>query len=333
MDEVVNAWRDGRVGRIQLNRPKALNALDLTMVQLAHIALDDFAADPTIHAVVIEAAGERAFCAGGDVRAIRAQGMAGEAEPIRAFFAAEYALNQAIADLAKPYVALIDGLCLGGGIGVSVHGSHRIATEHAAFAMPETAIALFPDIGATYFLPRMPGALGMYLALTGARVTGADAVHVGLATHFVPRTRLPDLSAAIAKDGVAVIAGFAEPLPPFSLAPHRALIDQAFSAASVREILAALEDDGGEFAMATAATLRAVSPSSLHWSFKIVREGATRTLAQCLAAELALVQKITRHPEFFEGVRAVVVDKDRAPKWHPATIETVDPAEISALFA
>jgi enoyl-CoA hydratase/carnithine racemase len=333
MDEVVNAWRDGRVGRIQLNRPKALNALDLTMVQLAHIALDDFAADPEVHAVVIEAAGDRAFCAGGDVRAIRAQGMAGEAEPIRAFFAAEYALNQAIADLPKPYVALIDGLCLGGGIGVSVHGSHRIATEHAAFAMPETAIALFPDIGATYFLPRMPGALGMYLALTGARVTGADAVHVGLATHFVPRARLPDLSAAIAKDGVAVIAGFAEPLPPFSLAPQRALIDHAFSAASVREIVAALEDDGGEFAMATVAALRAVSPSSLHWSFQIVREGATRTLAQCLAAELALVQKITRHPEFFEGVRAVVVDKDRAPKWNPAVVEAVDPAEIAALFA
>jgi enoyl-CoA hydratase len=333
MDEVVNAWRDGRVGRIQLNRPKALNALDLTMVQLIHIALDDFADDPSVHAVVMEAAGGRAFCAGGDVRAIRAQGMAGEAAPIRAFFASEYALNQAIADFPKPYVALIDGLCLGGGIGVSVHGSHRIATENAAFAMPETAIALFPDIGATYFLPRLPGALGMFLALTGTRVTGADAVHTGLATHFCPQARLPELSNAIAADGVGVIAAFAEPLPPFSLAPHRALIDHAFSAPGVREILAALEDDGGDFAMAMVAALRAVSPSSLHWSFKIVRDGASRTLDECLAAELALVQKITRHPEFFEGVRAVVVDKDRAPKWRPAAIEEVDPVEIAALFA
>jgi enoyl-CoA hydratase/carnithine racemase len=332
MDEVVNAWRDGRVGRIQLNRPKALNALDLTMVQLIHIALDEFEEDAGVHAVVIEAAGDRAFCAGGDVRAIRAQGMAGEAAPIRAFFAAEYALNQAIADFPKPYVALIDGLCLGGGIGVSVHGSHRIATEHATFAMPETAIALFPDIGATFFLPRLPGALGMYLALTGARVTGADAVHVGLATHFVPRARLAALSVAIAKDGVAVIAGFAEPLPPFSLAPHRALIDRAFSAASVKEIVAALEDDGGDFAMAAVAALRAVSPSSLNWSFKILRDGAARRLDECLAAELALVRKITLHPEFFEGVRAVVVDKDRSPQWRPAAIEDVDQAAIAALF-
>ncbi len=333
MDEVVNAWRDGRVGRIQLNRPKALNALDLTMVQLIHIALEDFEDDPAVHAVVIEAAGERAFCAGGDVRAIRAQGMAGEAGPIRAFFAAEYALNQAIADFPKPYVALIDGLCLGGGIGVSVHGSHRIATEYAAFAMPETAIALFPDIGATFFLPRLPGALGMYLALTGARITGADAVHAGIATHYVPRARLKELSAAIAADGVAVIAGLAEPLPAFSLAPHRGLIDRAFSAASVRGIFTALEDDGGDFAMATRAALRAVSPSSLHWSFKIVRDGAARRLEECLEAELALVQKITRHPEFFEGVRAVVVDKDRAPIWRPASVEEIDEAEIEKLFA
>jgi enoyl-CoA hydratase/carnithine racemase len=200
--------------------------------------------------------------------------MAGDAAPIKAFFAAEYALNQAIADFPKPWVALIDGLCLGGGIGVSVHGSHRIATENAAFAMPETAIALFPDIGATFLLPRLPGALGMFLALTGTRVTGADAVHVGLATHYVPQARLPELSAAIAADGVAVIAGFAEPLPPFSLAPHRALIDHVFSAPSLRDVLAALEDDGGEFALAMVSALRAVSPSSLHWSFKIVRAGA-----------------------------------------------------------
>jgi enoyl-CoA hydratase len=332
MDEVVNTWRDGKVGRIQLNRPKALNALDLTMVQLIHIALDDFAADPTVHAVVIEAAGERAFCAGGDVRAIRAQGMAGDTATISAFFEAEYAMNQAIADFPKPYVALIDGIALGGGIGVSVHGSHRIATEHAAFAMPETAIALFPDIGATFLLPRLPGALGMYLALTGKRVTGADAVHAGLATHYVPRAKLGALSADIAADGLAVIAGFAEPLPAFSLTEHRPAIDEAFSQNSVPEIVAALDAQNTDFSRTTLAALRAVSPSALFWSFKIVRDGANRTLPQCLAAELALVRKITLHPEFFEGVRAVVVDKDRAPKWRPASIEEVDPAAIAALF-
>jgi enoyl-CoA hydratase len=282
--------------------------------------------------VVVEAAGERAFCAGGDVRAIREQGMAGETGPILEFFTAEYAMNQAIADYPKPFVALIDGLCLGGGIGISVHGSHRIATEHAAFAMPETAIALFPDIGATYFLPRLPGQLGMYQALTGARFAGADAVHAGLATHFVKRGRLAEVSAAIAEDGVGVIAGFAEALPPFSLAAHRAVIDYAFSADTVREILERLEEDGGEFAQATLKTLRGHSPSSIHWSFEIVRAGAHRTLSECLAAELALVQKITLHPEFHEGVRAAVVDKDRAPKWNPARLEDVELARIAEVF-
>jgi enoyl-CoA hydratase len=332
MDQVVNAWRDGRVGRIQLNRPKALNALDLTMVNLVLIAMEDFAADPAVHAVVVEAAGERAFCAGGDVRAIREQGMAGETGPIEKFFTAEYAMNQAIADYPKPFVALIDGLCLGGGIGISVHGSHRVATEQAAFAMPETAIALFPDVGATYFLPRLPGQLGLYQALTGARFAGADAVHAGLATHFVKRENLAALSSAIAADGVGVIAGFAEALPPFSLAAHREVIDHAFAADSVAGIIARLEADGGDFAQATLKTLRAHSPSSIHWSFEIVRAGAHRTLAQCLAAELALVQKITLHPEFHEGVRAVVVDKDRAPQWRPARLEEVDAAAIAALF-
>jgi enoyl-CoA hydratase len=332
LDQVVNAWRDGRVGRIQLNRPKALNALDLTMVNLVRIAMEDFAVDPAVHAVVVEAAGERAFCAGGDVRAIREQGMAGETGPILDFFTAEYAMNQEIAAYPKPFVALIDGLCLGGGIGISVHGSHRIATEHAAFAMPETAIALFPDIGATYFLPRLPGRLGMYQALTGARFAGADAVHAGLATHFVKRDNLAALSAALARDGVGVIAGFAEALPAFSLAAQRAVIDDAFAADTVREIIARLEADGGEFARATLQTLRGHSPSSIHWSFEIVRAGARRSLAECLAAELALVQKITLHREFHEGVRAAVVDKDRAPKWHPARLEDVDPALIAALF-
>ncbi|HQT65040.1 MAG TPA: enoyl-CoA hydratase/isomerase family protein [Acidocella sp.] len=333
MDETVNVWVDGRVGRIRLNRPKALNALDLPMVAQVEAALAKFASMPEVHAVLVDATGEKAFCAGGDVRAIRAQGMAGDTAPIAAFFEAEYRMNQTIADYAKPYVALVDGICLGGGIGISVHGSHRVASEHAMFAMPETAIALFPDIGATYLLPRMPGALGMYLALTGARVLGADAVHVGLATHYVSRARLPALAEAIAKDGVAVIAAFAEPLPAFTFEPHMGLINTAFAKPSVGEIVAALEADGGEFALETLAILRGHSPSSIHWSFKIVSQGAHRTLPDCLAAELALVKKITGHPEFFEGVRAVVVDKDRAPKWQPARLEEVDHAAIDALFA
>lgn len=329
----VTARRDGRVGRILLNRPKALNALDLPMIDAIAAALTAWRDDPSVHAVVIEGAGGRAFCAGGDIRAIRANALAGEKEAIEAFFSREYALNLQIAEYPKPYVSLIDGVCMGGGIGVSVHGGIRVATEAAMFAMPETAIALFPDIGATYILPRLPGHLGMYLALTGARITGADSVHAGLATHYVPRERLAGLSAALAEDGVAALAGYAERLPPFSLAAHRPAIDQCFGADSVPEILARLDAEDSDWARGTLATLRAMSPSSVMWSFAIVRAGSRRTLAQCLAAELALTRKVTAHRDFHEGVRAMVVDKDRMPKWQPARIEDVAEADIAAMFA
>lgn len=332
MDQAVQVWREGRAGRIRLNRPKALNALDLEMVAAFHAGVDEFAADPAVHFVLVDAP-ERGFCAGGDVRSLRAGALAGDSSGIEVFFGAEYALNQAVADLRKPYVALVDGVCMGGGIGISVHGSHRIATERAMFAMPETAIALFPDVGTSYLLPRLPGSLGMYMGLTGARMTGADAVHAGLATHFVPSERLGALAEAVLRDGVAVIAEFAAPLPGFTLAGARGVIDHAFSAGSVAEILRRLEEDGGEFARATLAQLRAHSPSSVHWSFEIIRRGAARNLPQCLAAEYALVRQVAMHPEFLEGVRAMLVDKDRSPNWQPARLEAVDPAAISALFA
>lgn len=332
MEETVATWVEGRVGRIHLNRPKALNALNLPMIQAMQAALELFEGQPAVHAVLVDAEGERAFCAGGDVRTIREQAMAGDTAPIAAFFEAEYRLNQTIADYPKPYVALIDGVCLGGGIGASVHGSHRIASEHATFAMPETAIALFPDVGATYLLPRLPGALGMYLALTGARVSGTDAVHAGLATHYVPRSKLAALHEAVVAEGVAVIARFAEPLPAFSLTPHMDAISTIFGQPSVVKILHALEADSGAFAQAALGLLREMSPSSVYWSFEIVRAGARRTLPECLAAELDLVKKITVHPEFFEGVRAMLVDKDRAPQWQPRRLEEVEQAAIDAIF-
>jgi enoyl-CoA hydratase len=332
MDQEVQVWREGRAGRIRLQRPQALNALNLGMIQSIHEALNLFSADPDVHFLLIDAP-ERGFCAGGDVRGIRAAALADDRSAARIFFAAEYKLNQAIAACPKPFVALVDGVCMGGGIGISVHGSHRIATERAMFAMPETAIALFPDVGTSYLLPRLPGALGLYMGLTGARMVGADAVHAGLATHFVRRESLPALEAALLQDGVAVIAAFAEPLPAFSLAAARPVIDAAFSAPSVADIVARLEADGGAFAQETLATLRLHSPSAVHWSFAILRAGAHRSLPEALAAELALAVQVTSLPEFFEGVRAVLVDKDRAPRWQPARLEDVDPAVINALFA
>ncbi len=331
-DDAVIATRVGRIGRLLLNRPKALNALDLPMIRALCAALAGWRDDPAVHAVVIDSASDRAFCAGGDIRAVRAHALAGEADEVERFFAEEYALNAMIAAFPKPYIALIDGICMGGGIGVSVHGQVRVATEHAVFAMPETAIGFFPDIGATYVLPRLPGALGLYLGLTGERMAGADAVHAGLATHFVPRERLPALRAALVADGAAAVAPLAAPLPAFSLAAQRPAIDRCFSAGSVPDILGRLAIEDSDWARATLATLGRMSPSALSWSFAAIRRGAGLELAAALAAELRLTRAVTRQPDFAEGVRAMVVDKDRTPRWAPPTLAQVDAAAIAALL-
>ncbi len=332
-EDTVVTSRDGRVGRILLNRPRALNALDLSMIRACAAILESWREDPHVDAVVIEGAGDRAFCAGGDIRTLRDGQMSGDRASVDQFFAEEYALNLTIATYPKPYIALIDGLCMGGGIGLSVHAPYRVATEHAGFAMPETAIGFFPDIGATFLLPRLPGELGLYLGLTGLRVTGADAVHAGLATHFTPRARLTDLSAALARDGLAALAAYNETLPPFSLAAHRAAIDHCFAAATVSDIVGRLDAAGGDWAEAALKALRQVSPSALHWTLRALRQGRDLTLKQALDAEFALTRTTMAHPDFAEGVRAMIVDKDRTPVWQPTRIQDVDPAAIAALFA
>ena len=331
-EDTVIARRDGRIGRIILNRPKALNAIDLPMIRACSRALDGWREDPHVHAVVIEGAGDRAFCAGGDIRALRQYELDGEHHRAEAFFREEYELNLAIATYPKPYIALIDGICMGGGIGVSVHAPYRVATEHAAFAMPETAIGFFPDIGATFFLPRLPGEIGTYLGLTGARMQGADAVHAGLATHFTRREDLPALSRALAEEGPGALGPQGASLPTFSLAPDRAAVDHCFGADSVPGIVQRLEVLGDDWAAKTLDTLRTVSPSALCWTLAALRRGADLTLPQCQAAELALTRTTMRHPDFAEGVRAMVVDKDRQPRWQPARIKDVDPAAIAAMF-
>lgn len=321
--------RQGRVGRVTLNRPKALNALTLPMIEVIAAALQDWREDPAVHAVVVDAAGGRAFCAGGDVRALRHLSMDGAYAEIERFFVVEYAMNLAVARYPKPVVSLIDGVCMGGGIGLSAHGAIRVATEAAVFAMPETAIGFFPDVGASFVLPRLRGDFGMYLGLTGARAGGADAAWLGLATHFVPHATLAGLADAIAEHGIGVIAEAAEPPPPGAL---RGLDVSAFGAGSVAAILAALEASGTDWAQEALTTLRGVSPNAVLWSFEILRRGARQTLEQCQAAELALTRHAIRHPEFLEGVRAMVVDKDRAPRWTPGRIEDVEPAATAAMF-
>jgi enoyl-CoA hydratase len=332
-EPTVLAQRDGRIGRIVLNRPKALNALDIGMIRACTAALHDWQDDPHVHAVVIEGAGNRAFCAGGDIRAIRQFHLEKRPDLVEAFFSEEYALNYLIARYAKPYIALVDGICMGGGIGVSVHGAYRVATENAVFAMPETDIGFLPDIGATYFLPRLPGRLGFYLALTGARMAGADAVHAGFATQFTPREQLPALSRELAADGPAVLARYAASPPRFSLAAHRSTIDVAFGGSSMAAILHTLENASDEFSGDTASTLRSRSPSSLVWSLRLLQAGAERTLRECLDAELRATRTVTPHHEFIEGVRAQVVEKDRQPQWQPSRVEDVDPAEIDRLVS
>ena len=318
--------RQGRIGRLTLNRPRALNALTLDMIRLISAALDQWRDDPAIHAVVLDAAGTRAFCAGGDIRWIRELSAAGAHAEIERFFIEEYALNLAIARYEKPYVSLIDAICMGGGIGLSVHGAIRVATPAAQFAMPETAIGLFPDIGASFILPRLRGVHGMHLGLTGARVGGAEATWLGLATHLVPT--LEGLADAIAESGIAAIPGAAMPPPPTPDTPGI----EAFAATTVPGIIEALHAQGTEWSRTQLASLHQVSPSALLWTFELIRRGARQTLEQCQATELALTRHTVRHPDFLEGVRAMVVDKDRAPKWSPATIEAVDPAQIAAMF-
>jgi enoyl-CoA hydratase len=324
-EPTVIARREGAAGCILMNRPRALNALDVGMIAAIANALVAFRDDPAVKLVILEGAGGRAFCAGGDVRRMRELALAGDAAGIEAFFASEYAMNQAIADVTKPWVSLIDGVCMGGGIGVSVHGSHRVVTEHALLAMPETAIALFPDVGTSHVLPRLPGALGAWLALTGARLKGAEAVEAGLATHYVPRERLPALRAALVEGDAGAVARFAEPVPPGAVAAVRAAVDRCFGFGTLAEIRAALEAEGTEWAREQLAILARMSPTSMAVTLELLKRGATLDLPGCLAMELALTRTVTRHPDFAEGVRAVLVDKDNAPRWAPQ-------ASISEMF-
>ena len=326
--------REGHAGTILMNRPKALNALDLGMIRDFAAAITQWKDDAAVRLVLLEGTGGRAFCAGGDVRAVRAAAVAGDRAPVEAFFTEEYAVNEGIALFGKPWVSLVDGVCMGGGIGLSLHNGPRVVSEHALLAMPETAIALFPDVGTSFVLPKLPGAVGTWLALTGARLAGADAVHAGLATHYVLRENFPALRAALVESGdAAVVERFAAPLPEASFAPHRAAMDRCFSQDSMLGIIAALEAEGTEWAAAQVKILRRMSPTSLSVSLELLRRCVGMNLRQCLDEELKLTRSVVHdHPDFREGVRSVLVDKDGTPSWTPATLEQVDRAAVLALF-
>jgi len=324
----------GAIGLITLNRPKALNALTHGMCVAMKARLDAWARDAAVKAVVVRGAGDRAFCAGGDIRALYESGKAGTPYALD-FYRDEYILDAAIKRYPKPYIALIHGIDMGGGVGVSINGSHRIAGESMVFAMPETGIGLFPDVGGSHFLPRCPGEIGMYLALTGARLKTADALYAGIATEFVPQEQWEALIASLVagEDCDSVLGRYAADSGPAPLAEQRRLIDAIFAEASVQEILASLYGDNGDWARATAATIRTKSPTSLMIAYRQVREGALLDFDGCMVMEFRMVNRIVAGHDFYEGVRAAIIDKDNAPKWQPARLSDVTQSDVDTYFA
>ncbi|RKG53805.1 enoyl-CoA hydratase/isomerase family protein [Corallococcus sp. AB011P] len=342
MSEDVLQETRGAVGLVTLNRPKALNALSLEMCRALHPQLDAWAADPSVKAVVIRGAGGRAFCAGGDVRAVASSVARSDASLSREFFRAEYALNHRIHHFPKPFVAWVDGICMGGGLGLSVHGAFRVVTEKLMLAMPETAIGIFPDVGGGWFLPRFPGEAGTYLGLTGARCDAADAMWLGYATHRVESSRLEDVVDALAaadwsgpgrEVAARVLQGFHQDAGASGLAARAEVIDRCFQGDRVEDMLAALEREGTPWAEETRATLLRMSPTSLRVTLRQLRIGRGQDYDATARMEYRLSQALTQRPDFQEGIRAVLVDKDQKPRWSPATLAEVSDAEVEACFA
>ena len=335
MEDVLLEER-GRAGLITLNRPKALNALTLDMVHAIRAKLDTWRNNGAVELVVIRGAGERAFCAGGDIRALHDSGKAGTPYVID-FYAHEYRLNRVIKRYPKSYIALINGIVMGGGVGVSVHGQYRVAGEGCVFAMPETGIGLFPDVGGTYFLPCCPGEVGMYLGLTGARLDVTDAKYASVATHIVPAAQHEALITALAEGSHTVertLTQFAiTPDDKSRIAGLQQPIDRHFAHASVEAIVASLETDTSLFAAETLKSLRTKSPTSLKVTYRQIREGKELGFEDCMKLEFRLTNRFMRGHDFYEGVRAAILEKDNAPKWQPSSLEAVAKADVDAYFA
>jgi len=333
-DEVV-VGREGSVGRLTLNRPRALHALTEDMCAIMIQALLAWREDPAVHLVMIDHAGERGFCAGGDIRMLAQSGQ-GDGEAARSFFRTEYRLNHLLFTYPKPVAAFMDGLVMGGGAGVALPCRYRVATENTVFAMPETGIGLFPDVGGGWHLPRLPGETGLWLALTGTRLKVADCLALGLASHAVAAADLPAVKAAILARPGAIDALLAQAVlhaGPAPLDAHRAAIDAAFSAASVEAILAALEA-GDDWSRGQAGILAGKSPQALKVAFRQLRRGrAHDDFAHTLAMEYRIGARLVRRHDFLQGVRAVILVKDNDPRWSPPSLAEVPDALLDLIFA
>ncbi|GGM04751.1 enoyl-CoA hydratase/isomerase family protein [Nakamurella endophytica] len=315
---------EGRLGHLTLNRPSRINALDIPTVRAVLQALDAWEDDPTVAVVLVDGAGDRGLCAGGDLRAM-ASGLSGDGPRAEDFLAVEYRMNARLAHYRTPVVAFMDGIVLGGGVGISAHCGVRVVTERSVVGMPETAIGICPDVGSLHLLARAPGRLGAHLALTGARLDGPGAVHAGLADHLVTSGDLASVTARL-RDGVVPEL----PVPPPS--PHPSWIDECYAADTVAGVLDRLRAHPDPAAAEAARTLAAMSPTACVATLEALRRAATLTLDEVLAQDLAVCSRLFHEPDFAEGVRAVIVDKDRDPHWRPATLDAVDRDRVLSFF-
>ena len=331
----VLTFKEGGVGRIRLHRPKALNALNLPMVQAMTEALLDWRNDPEVKIIMIDHAEGRGFCAGGDVVTI-AKSSEGHGAAGQAFFFQEYRMNHLMYTYPKRGIVFMDGVTMGGGVGISCPCKYRIATERTMFAMPETSIGLFPDVGAGRYLSRLRGRVAQFLALTGARLDGAECVALGLATHYIPSDRLEEVKQKLTETPThieAILKEAAVEPPPARIVENYANIDRLFASDRYEDILAALEADDSAWAQKELATLRTKSPTACKVSLRLLVESPRQFhFLDEMRMEYGIVVRMFRHPDFIEGVRAVLIDKDHAPKWMPATPEGVTDAMVDRFF-
>jgi enoyl-CoA hydratase len=336
-DSAVHAERRGAAGFIILDRPRALNALTLPMVRAIAAALDDFEPDARVARVVIASAGGRAFCSGGDIRLFYELGRAGDHAAQLDFWREEYQLNRRIARYSKPCVALIDGIVMGGGVGLSAHASHRVVSERCLFAMPEVGIGFFPDVGAAHVLARLPSRIGALLAATGKRIEAGDVVELGVAQTYVPSSGLPALTTALAEAGPleATLDRFAAPPPPGKLAAEGAAIQTWFAQLDRPAIMEALAKAAPSVELAATAltAMRATSPTSQAIALRQIALAADLSLEEALRVDFRIVSRICRGEDMYEGVRAAIVDKNHAPRWRPGPSESIAEAAIDAYFA
>lgn len=327
---------EGRVGRITLNRPQALHALTQAMCQAMTDALLAWRDDPAVALVLFDHSGERGFCAGGDIRMLAESG-AGDGKAAREFFFVEYRLNHLLFDYPKPVVVIMDGVTMGGGVGLAMPAQYRVATERTTFAMPETGIGLFPDVGGGWFLPRMPGHIGVWLALTGARIKAADCELTGVATDFVESAKIADLKAAIIADPANLEGLLTEyegdaGRPP--LAQHQDEIEKIFGADTLEEIIDRLEAAGTEWATEQLKVMATKSPQTMKVALRQLRLGGKmESFAENMTMEYRIGARVVQRHDFIEGVRAVIVDKDHAPKWNPPTPAGVTETMLDGIFA